>query len=289
MNRPRYKTWCEHVSEKIWSLNRKSLSTPFKLILIDIMAFPAVPGHIKRAPDGSIQSYLEGLFNPTTDRGQITLQIMSQLTMRDLNNLRCTSSTMNTALTVPNVMGQDYRQVTQGRCIRGCLSLQHYCQRCIAKIPPKMAKFCQDCRNFHLRSGGLIDGLRDAIDDGTWKPGHTHARGELCSQCIEKAEVEYPDGIDLCRCVENEMRAVLCYGCIRDRIDRIQYQQYQRRPWPGWPEEDDGRFDPRDDDGPLATPERIPHPQWAACSAAKRCISQIVRVLERGYAQDVTS
>lgn len=285
MNRPRYKTWCKHVSENIWSSNRKSISTPFKLILIDIMAFPAVPGHIKRAPNGKIQSYLEGVFNPTTDRGEITLQIMSQLTIREFNNMRCASSTMNSALTVPNVMGRDYRRVLQDLCEEGCLSPRHDCQGCMAGNPPKMTRFCQDCRNAYMRRY-LNDALRGAIDNGNWEPAQTHARGELCSQCIDKAEVKYPDGIDLCRCVENELRAVLCLDCMRIRIWTICGEQHQRSPWPGWPEADGGYYDSRDYDGPETPPEFEPPPPMGCLQCGKNvffanCQRPRTRICER--------
>ncbi|MCJ1461603.1 hypothetical protein MMC07_000200 [Pseudocyphellaria aurata] len=205
------------------------------------MANETMLSYILQSPKGGAQSFLEGLFNPVVQYDEITDCILGQLSNDDTNAMRRTNSTMNNGVMALRDDGifrhkqetmRDQCDVTGITYVPGISPPQSVCpntincserlRRCTRlSNEPGFAMSQLEC---HKGIEGFLvctrcDGhIRDGVFD---RDGPWHRLCSLwptCDDCTRTQEMKYPHGAQLCQCLPEIKRRVLCNQCLRAKL-----------------------------------------------------------------------
>lgn len=204
------------------------------------MANESMLTSLLRGPDGSAQSFLEGIFNPMVQYDEVTNAIFSQLSNDDHNALRRTNSTMNNSLMALRHDGtlkhrlealRDTCDVfeasfgnprhihTDWQMCRNGLNSSARLSRCSRQEnEPGFDKDWETCHNFKkefLVCTRCERWIRLRIyDDNRVSTWECRIHWPVCQVCRERQERKHPQGAKLCECVAKLKRRLLCEMCL---------------------------------------------------------------------------
>ncbi|MCJ1469633.1 hypothetical protein MMC07_008269 [Pseudocyphellaria aurata] len=193
---------------------------------------------VMRGPNNEAQSFLEGILNPVVHYEDVIDSILGQLSNDDTNAMRCASRKTDNGLMARRGDGtlRHQQKTLRDKCDDSdVFGRDQLCPN--GTNSWALLKRCsrgENERGFDLPKAIChrgIDGflvcttcdhkIRERFEHREMARFFHLAQRPVCAACAEKKEGQYPLGAQLCQCLTNFKRRVLCHQCVKSKVDYL--------------------------------------------------------------------